>query len=559
VASEAVKAVRSRAAARFIGRPGVTGVGIGAKVVDGRPTGQIAVTVFVQEKRPREQVPADELIPPEVEGVVTDVLVLRDFQLVAEPPGARFVEKPVDAGRHRPIMGGLEVRGGLTGTLSGSIGCILLDRAGDPAKVYALTCHHVVARIQIEADITGSAVSAITVLEEPIRGETNAGQPNPKDCSSCCPGIFGTYADGAEAPEWDAAVLRLDAGIDYRCDIRGLSVPATQPPGADAVAVAGVAPMPTDAQLANHSYLVRKHGMMTGITGGWVVAAHCDIVFAPRPNEPPGSPERTQATDVLIVAPHPNPQVPAGEHPHFVIPGDSGSVTVDTANRVLGLNFLRCTGGAIRKGPQPLPTNTYFGVLFPIETVLSKFRGRGLDLVVGTASAPGQTRTVPGRPTVTSQVDGESVVVALPQPDEVANVRAPLAVPANAERLAADLEASATGQELLAFWHTHSPELRRLVNRDRRVAAVWHRSGASAVYHILLRGLDAGDLRVPATVNGRPLQVCLDALHAALGQSASETLRRDLDRLHAALPDLAGLGYQQFLAALSGEELLSER
>jgi hypothetical protein len=210
-----------------------------------------------------------------------------------------------------------------------------------------------------------------------------------------------------------------------------------------------------------------------------------------------------------------------------MLKGDSGSVTVDRNNRVLGLNALAGMGGRIRSPNHPLPENTWFGMAFPIGNVLSTFLELGLDLGVGTASAPGQTHTVPGRATVSSLVDGESVVVALPDPDQVADAgRAAPWVPANAQRLAADLEESAVGRALLAFWHSHSVELRHLVNRDRRVAAAWHRSGASAVYHILLRGLDAGELRIPATVNDRPLRACLDALRTALAQSAGEALRR---------------------------------
>ncbi|MDQ2588398.1 hypothetical protein CKY47_31460 [Saccharothrix yanglingensis] len=523
----------------------MTGVGIGAKVVNGQPTGQVAVTVFVQEKLPAAELSAEEVIPADVDGVATDVVVLRDFQLVDEPLGAVYKDENVDEGRHRPIEGGIALKGAVNGAGAGSIGCILLHKE-DPAKVYALTCHHVIAHVAEEKlDRFGLEVTGRKILAEPVKGVTKVGQPDLETRSTCCKGIFGTHADGEEVPEWDAAVVELDPGIEYRNDIRGLSVP-----GEDSVAVAGEAPMPTEAQLADHSYLVRKRGMRTGLTGGRIVAAHCDIVFARRADESPESPERFSAKDVVIVAPHPNPQVPAGEHPHFLLGGDSGSVTVDTANRVLGLNFMRCSGGSIRPPDPNLPVDTYFGVIFPLCTILKRFDDRGLKLKLGTAAQPGQTHTVPGRPTVASQIDEERITVVVPEPAE--EVPAVTSAPANADQLAADLARSARGRELLDFWRAHSRELRRLVNSDRRVAAAWHRSGASAVYQVLLRGLETDTLRIPSTVDGKPLDVCLDKLLAALRLSASEELRADLDRMRELLPDLAGLTRSQIIAALSG-------
>jgi hypothetical protein len=187
--------------------------------------------------------------------------------------------------------------------------------------------------------------------------------------------------------------------------------------------------------------------------------------------------------------------------------------------------------------------------------VLAKLAGPGigLNLKVGTASEPGQSHTVPGSPTVTSLVDEEEVVVPVPEPVGVsAAMSAAAGAPApGVDQLGADLQATKGGRELLDFWRTHSPELRRLVNSDRRVAAAWHRSGASAVYQVLLRGLQDGALRIPATVNGQPLERCLDRLYGALRAAAGEPLRAALDRLRPWLPDLAGLAYPELLTALS--------
>ncbi|MEU7867121.1 hypothetical protein [Dactylosporangium sp. NPDC049140] len=546
MASEEMRNLRDQVSGELLGRRGITGVGIGAKVVDGRPIGQVAVTVFVEEKLPRAALAPGEMVPPDVGGVPTDVLVLRGAQPVAEPIGTKYPGDDfyADNERHRPITGGVAIRGDIVQGQVGTLGC-LLHKVGDPTQVYGLTCHHVLARG--EAQYNGLLVYQISVVNPPVAGKTICGQNDLATHSTCCPGIFGRYAGGAQNADWDAAVIRLDGGTDYRFDMRRASVPATGDLGGDDVAVAGIAPDPTDQQLGAHTYLVRKRGMRTGLTGGYVIAAHTDLLY---PAPPPGETEkRVWAHDVLVVAPHPNPQVPAGENNHYLLEGDSGSVSMDTANRVLGLNFARAQAGLFRPPLPAPPPSTYFGVLFPINPLLAKFAAAGLNLTVGSATQPGQTHTVPGRPTVTSLVDDESVTVAVPEP--VAALTAMGAPPPGVDRLGADLQATHGGRELLDFWRTHSAELRRLINRDRRVAAAWHRSGGSAVYQVLLRGAQNGTLRIPATVNGQPLRRCLDGLHGPLREAAGEPLRAALDRLHRRLPDLAGLTYPELLTALS--------
>lgn len=547
MASEEMRNLRTQVAREFLGRPGITGVGVGAKIVDGEPTGQAAVTVFVREKVPRADLAPADVVPPDVDGVPTDVLVLRDPRPAGEPLGAVYPADDdtfVDKDRHRPITGGVAMRGSLVEGNIGTLGC-LLHAVSDPTAIYALTCHHVLAKVLPRYN--EDKVYDLTVAHEPVVGTTVCGQNDLKTHSTCAEGIFGRYAGGAENADWDAAVARLDGGTSYAFDLRRASVPASGDPGDDDVAVAGLAPQPTDQQLADRSYLVRKRGARTGLTGGFVVAAHCEVLFAGPP--PDGGPTRVWAREALVFAPRPNPQVPAGEHTHYLAEGDSGSVTVDTANRVLGLNFGRALAGVLRPELPNPPANVYFGLAFPISTVLSRFAGLGLNLAVGTATEPGQDHTVPGRPTVTTLVDGERVVVPVPEP--VAVTTGAGAAPAGADRLGADLEATAGGRELLAFWRAHAAELRRLVNTDRRVAAVWHRSGGSAVYQVLLRGLHSGTLAIPATVNDRPLGHCLDRLHDALRAAAGEPLRAALDRLRHRLPALAGLSYPQLLAALA--------
>ena len=54
--------------------PGVHGVGIGYKHIAGKYTNELAIKVYVREKIAVAEIPSTELIPPEIEGVKTDVV-----------------------------------------------------------------------------------------------------------------------------------------------------------------------------------------------------------------------------------------------------------------------------------------------------------------------------------------------------------------------------------------------------------------------------------------------------------------------------------------------------
>ncbi len=65
--------VKDSVAPDLLKRPGVNGVGIGNKRVGGEDTGELAIVVFVSDKR---DVPPDEAIPTEIGGAPTDVVEL---------------------------------------------------------------------------------------------------------------------------------------------------------------------------------------------------------------------------------------------------------------------------------------------------------------------------------------------------------------------------------------------------------------------------------------------------------------------------------------------------
>src|ERR1044071_4128903 len=99
----ALLAVHDAAKAELEKIPGVIGVGIGLKQIGGELTDQICFRVYVQAKKEAEDVPADEVIPAQIQGFPTDVLKVYDMRRTAQ-----FVERR-DLSEHRPLTGGVAI------------------------------------------------------------------------------------------------------------------------------------------------------------------------------------------------------------------------------------------------------------------------------------------------------------------------------------------------------------------------------------------------------------------------------------------------------------------
>jgi len=51
----------------------VLGVGVGMKMREGKPTGDVAIVVLVSHKVPASQLAPEDLVPDEIEGIPVDV------------------------------------------------------------------------------------------------------------------------------------------------------------------------------------------------------------------------------------------------------------------------------------------------------------------------------------------------------------------------------------------------------------------------------------------------------------------------------------------------------
>src|SRR5882757_4979794 len=86
-------------------QPGITGIGVGHKWTGGKRTDQIAVQVFVKEKK---TVPKPQAIPAEINGVPTDVIE-RTFVLHPALKKVLDLEPMADTSTYSPVKGGISI------------------------------------------------------------------------------------------------------------------------------------------------------------------------------------------------------------------------------------------------------------------------------------------------------------------------------------------------------------------------------------------------------------------------------------------------------------------
>jgi subtilisin family serine protease len=104
--------------------------------------------------------------------------------------------------------------------------------------------------------------------------------------------------------------------------------------------------------------------------------------------------------------------------------------------------------------------------------------------------------------------------------------------------------------EIVGLVQRHAPEVRGLINTNRRVAAVWLRHHGPEIVRNLLYASYDPDRPLPEQVNGLPLAHCLIRILAILRRYGSTALQADIQRHGEQLLRLPGLSYNQILSQL---------
>lgn len=269
----------------------IVGIGIGEKEVDGIPTNQLCVQIFIKEKLSLEDVREEARIPKEINGVPTDVIVVGDVR------ASYYIT------RQRPAPGGVSIGNCNLRFWAGTLGCLVSDAEG----TYILSNHHV---------LTGMTELTIgTEIPQPGRGDSGV----------CSGDVIATLARYIPISFAAGTCNQVDCAVAKVTDRTLVDPKILRPFG---VRESLVSPEVAPVLHAD----VQKSGKTTQYRRGKVfsVATTLDIPYSPLAGI-------ARFCDQFLVL---------GTNKRFANGGDSGSlVTTFPANHPVGLLFALTTRG----------------------------------------------------------------------------------------------------------------------------------------------------------------------------------------------------------------------
>ena len=266
-----------RATEQLMKYPGVRHVSVGLKETAGKPTEEIVFRVYVETKRPANELAQESMVPGSVLGVKTDVLVLPTPSLTD------------DDDKYRPLIGGMQI-GNDSSSDVGTMGCIA--RLDSDGSIVMLSNHHVM--------MAGGASNGEKI-----------GQPTISCCCCCKGNIVGEVLNSRSDGLVDCAIARITGAPGFMNEIIDIGL------------ILGAATLNAGGSTVAPGDRVLKRGRTTGLTTGTVT----DPKGPTAGNTDDNIPARTNQIHVS----------PDAGFDHFQWFGDSGSALVNEQNVVVGL------------------------------------------------------------------------------------------------------------------------------------------------------------------------------------------------------------------------------
>ncbi len=546
--------------------PGVLSVGLGNKIISGQNTGQLALSVMVEEKKPREALRPEETVPEELEGVPTDVVEGAPPKLIEEEVPDEFDPGvPKDLTKYRPIVGGIRIRGARSADVErrqsfGTLGCFATTTGKDAGKHVLLTNYH--------------------VLEDPI------GELHGPSCTGCTKGDgvgnpntgdqIATVLRGKNNDQLDAAIAVLDSGVQFQREV----IKDDDPAGREVIRGTRVL---TQADL---NIEVHKRGHRTRITYGQVggVGVQAPLIDGKRKENQIriDLPLKVQAGTTVTFQADGTISVPAVDFiaegvevndiawvqgslnngrfriaerrqheivvagnliagiaslgffvtpPNFALKGDSGSVLLDANGMVVGLVWAASES---RVG------NAWANPIDAVE--------RELRIKIDSATAIGDTQ-------IALLVDTDPQTDAAVEPGRLrpaAIVTGGVATPPVnlRERVEDDLMGLSRGRQIYDLYFTHHLEVRELLDSNDQIARIWHRQGGPAIIQSVLDAVRSRQTAIPATIRGKSWAERVKAILSVFAEHGSTRLRDDITRFGDQIAGFPGFTYPELLESL---------
>lgn len=273
----------------------VQGLGIGPKLSKGDQGDELALRVYVDEKKPRSRIanPVPKKVSvPEIGAIPTDVVEIGPVELES------FRE------RVRPAMPGSGL--GSKGVTVGTFGC-LVRRRGDQKGLYILSNSHVLANSGL-GEIDGDVVQP---------GDSDSGKPPADTLATLARFVPFDFSDGYPNLV-DAAIARVRSSRSVRREIRILGV---RPAGVSETLQRGMS--------------VKKVGRTTDLTTGVVQDLHYRMrVSYPTSTATPPARKQAGLRDLVLCS-------------RYTAGGDSGSLVLNDRHRAVGLHFAGSIASSI--------------------------------------------------------------------------------------------------------------------------------------------------------------------------------------------------------------------
>ncbi len=321
---EAIKPTKESVENDFLKMENVNAVGIGPKIVNGEYTDELAIQVYVTEKKDQKNLKKSEIIPKTIENIKTDIIE-RTFVLQHLPVLLDDIAIMKDTGKYNTLIGGIsmgpcrsvyleppEVKTAGYYVFVGTLGAVVKDN--ETGNKMLLSNFHVMC------------------IDDQWKVGDKMAQPSLVDGGKCPADVVGELQRAALTTDVDAAVSSHTAR-PISCEIQEIGkVKGT------ANAAVGLA--------------VRKRGRTTELTYGNVDSLNMKVQI----DYGNGLGVKTLTNQIHIAQ-------DKSKNALFGNEGDSGSAVVNSKNEIIGLHFA---GGIDKKG-NPVGD----GIANPIQKVLT--------------------------------------------------------------------------------------------------------------------------------------------------------------------------------------------